>query len=126
MSEKKLAGIWMDSRKAVVVKNHDAQNAFKFFLCSPVEAIVQHGNSSENAGNNAEQTNKAKFFKEIEHLLINSEEVYITGPGNIQEEFKHYLHDTAQFKDLHITLDTAQQMSDEQVLETVKNHFNAP
>ncbi|AZA54309.1 hypothetical protein [Chryseobacterium sp. G0201] len=125
MSEKKLAGLWIDSEKAVVVKNHDAQNAFKFFLCNPVKAEIQHGNSSENAGNNAERTNKVKFFKEVEHLLTNSQEVYITGPGKIQEELKHYLHDTAQFKNLDITLDTAQQMSDEQVLETVKNHFNA-
>lgn len=125
MSEKKLAGLWIDSEKAVVVKNHDAHNAFKFFLCSPVKAEIQHGNSSENAGNNAERTNKVKFFKEVEHLLTNSQEVYITGPGKIQEELKHYLHDTAQFKNLDITLDTAQQMSDEEVLEKVKNHFNA-
>ena len=123
MSDKKLAGLWLDQTKAVVVKNHDAQNAFKFFLCSPVKAVIQHGNSSENAGNNAEQTNKAKYFKEIAHLLTNSEEVYITGPGMVQEELKSYLHDTAQFKNLKITLDTAQQMSDEQVLETVKKHF---
>ena len=80
MSDKKLAGLWLDQQKAVVVKNHDAQNAFKFFLCSPVKAVIQHGNSSENAGNNAEQTNKAKYFKEIAHLLTNSEEVYIVAP----------------------------------------------
>ncbi|WP_394674692.1 hypothetical protein [uncultured Chryseobacterium sp.] len=125
MSEKKLAGIWMDKEKAIVVKNHDAQNAFKFFLCNPVKAEVQHGNSSENAGNNAEKTNRAKYFKEVEHLLINSQEVYIIGPGTIQEEFKNYLHDTAQFKNLTVHLDTAQQMSDEQVLEKVKEYFNA-
>lgn len=125
MSDKKLAGLWIDQTKAVVVKNHDAQNAFKFFLCSPVKAIIQHGNSSENAGNNAEQTNKTKFFKEVEHLLTNSEEVYITGPGTMQEELKKHLHDTAQFKNLKVTLDTASQMSDDQVLETVKTHFNA-
>ena len=98
MTEKKLSGLWLDQHKAIVVKNHDAQNAFKFFLCSPVKAEVQHGNSSENAANNAEQTNKAKYFKEIAHLLTNSEEVFITGPGTIQEELKNFLHDTAQFK----------------------------
>ncbi|WP_407403039.1 hypothetical protein [Chryseobacterium sp.] len=125
MSDKKLAGIWIDSEKAVVVKNHDAQNAFKFFLCSPVKAEIQHGNSSENAGNNAEKTNRIKFFKEVENLLTNSQEVYITGPGTIQEELKRYLNDTAQFKNLKITLATSQKMSDEKVLETVKEHFNA-
>ncbi len=125
MTEKKLSGLWLDQHKAIVVKNHDAQNAFKFFLCSPVKAEIQHGNSSENAGNNAEQTNKAKYFKEIAHLLTNSEEVFITGPGTIQEELKNFLHDTAQFKNLKITLGTAQQMSDEEVLNAVKSHFGA-
>lgn len=125
MTEKKLSGLWLDQHKAIVVKNHDAQNAFKFFLCSPVKAEVQHGNSSENAANNAEQTNKAKYFKEIAHLLTNSEEVFITGPGTIQEELKNFLHDTAQFKNLKITLGTAQQMSDEEVLNAVKGHFGA-
>ena len=125
MTEKKLSGLWLDHHKAIVVKNHDAQNAFKFFLCSPVKAEVQHGNSSENAANNAEQTNKAKYFKEIAHLLTNSEEVFITGPGTIQEELKNFLHDTAQFKNLKITLGTSQQMSDEEVLNAVKGHFGA-
>lgn len=125
MSEKRLSGVWVDSQKAIVVKNHDASNAFKFFLCSPVKAEVQHGNSSENAANNAEKTNRTRFFKEIEHLLINTEELFITGPGKTQEELKHHLHDTAQFKNLKVTLGTAQKMSDEQVLETVKEHFNA-
>ncbi|OWK99094.1 hypothetical protein AP75_02975 [Kaistella haifensis DSM 19056] len=125
MTEKKLSGLWLDQHKAIVVKNHDAQNAFKFFLCSPVKAEVQHGNSSENAANNAEQTNKAKYFKEIAHLLTNSEEVFITGPGTIQEELKNFLHETAQFKNLKITLGTAQKMSDEEVLNAVKSHFGA-
>lgn len=125
MTEKKLSGLWLDQHKAIVVKNHDAQNAFKFFICSPVKAEVQHGNSSENAANNAEQTNKAKYFKEIAHLLTNSEEVFITGPGTIQEELKNFLHDTAQFKNLKITLGTAQKMSDEEVLNAVKSHFGA-
>lgn len=125
MSEKKLTGLWINSEKAIVVKNHDAQNAFKFFVCSPIKAEVQHGNSSENAANNAEQTNKAKFFKEIANLITNTEELYVTGPGTAQEELKKYLHETAQYKNLKITLDTAQQMSEEQVLNTVKSHFNA-
>lgn len=125
MTDKKVAGLWIDTHKAIVVKNHDAQNAFKFFLCNPIKAEIQHGNSNENAANNAEQTNKMKFFKEIDHLIENTEELYVTGPGQVQEELKRYLHETAQFKNLKITLDTAQQMSEEQVLETVKKHFGA-
>ena len=90
-----------------------------------MKAEIQHGNSSENAGNNAEITNRNKFFKEVERLLTNTQELFITGPGVTQEELKHFLHDTAQYRDLEITLGTSQQMSDEKVLETVKDHFNS-
>ncbi|SFI06834.1 hypothetical protein [Halpernia frigidisoli] len=125
MSDKKLAGIWMDSENAIVVKNHDIESAFKFFLCDPVKRIVQGGNSSENAANNAEQTNTAKFFKDLEHLITNTQELYVTGTGTIQEQFKNHLAETAQFKNLKVTLGTDQKMSGDQFLEKVKEHFNA-
>jgi len=123
MSERRLAGIWMDTQNATVVKNHDIQSAYKFFLCDPVKRDVQGGNTSEKNANNVEQTNTMKFFKELESLITNTEELYLTGTGDIQEQFKHHLAETPQFKNLKVTLDTAQQMSPEQVLETVKKHF---
>ncbi|MEC5158783.1 hypothetical protein [Chryseobacterium sp. MP_3.2] len=123
MSEKKLAGIWMDSENATVVKNHDIESAYKFFVCDPVKRDVQHGNSSEKNANNVEQTNTAKYFKDLEMLITNTEELYLTGTGQIQEQFKNHLAETAQFKNLKVTLDTDQKMSPDQVLEKVKSHF---
>ena len=123
MSEKKLAGIWMDSENATVVKNHDIESAYKFFVCDPVKRDVQHGNSSEKNANNVEQTNTAKFFKDLEQLITNTQELYLTGTGTIQEQFKNHLAETAQFKNLKVTLDTDQKMSDEHFLEKVKSHF---
>ncbi len=123
MSDKKLAGIWMDSENAIVVKNHDIESAYKFFVCDPVKREVQHGNSSEKNANNVEQTNVAKFFKDLEQLITNTQELYLTGTGTIQEQFKNHLAETAQFKNLKITLDTDQKMSNEQFLEKVKIHF---
>lgn len=123
MSDKKLAGIWMDSENATVVKNHDIESAYKFFVCDLVKRDVQHGNSSEKNANNVEQTNTAKFFKDLEHLITNTQELYLTGTGTIQEQFKNHLAETAQFKNLKVTLDTDQKMSDEHFLEKVKSHF---
>lgn len=125
MSEKKLAGIWMDSENATVVKNHDIESAYKFFVCNPVKREVQHGNSSEKNANNVEQTNTTKFFKELENLITNTEELYLTGTGTIQEQFKNHLAETAQYKNLKVKLGTDQKMSDEQFLEEVKKHYNA-
>lgn len=125
MTDRKLSGIWMDTENATVVKNHGIESAFKFFLCEPVKRTVQGGNSSEKNANNAEQTNTAKFFKDLEHLITNTQELYLTGTGDIQEQFKHHLSETAQFKNLKVTLDTDQPMSPEHFLEKVKQHYNA-
>lgn len=113
----------MDSENATVVKNHDIESAYKFFVCDPVKRDVQRGNSNEKNANNVEQTNTAKFFKDLEHLITNTEELYLTGTGTIQEQFKNHLAETPQFKNLKVKLDTAQKMSDEQLLDTVKKHF---
>lgn len=123
MKNTRVAGVWLDSEKAVLVRNHDTQNVTEFSVYDTFKHEKQHGNSNENTGNNSEQTTKAKFFKEIDKALENTEELLITGPGTIQEELKAYLQDTAQFKNLKITLNASQQMSDNQVLDTVKSHF---
>lgn len=125
MTDKKLAGIWMDTENAIVVKNHDIENAFKFFVCEPVHRIVQGGNTSEKHAHNAEQTNTAKYFKDLENLLTNTQELYLTGTGDIQEQFKHHLEEIPQFKNLKIELGTDQQMSETAFLAEVKKHFNA-
>lgn len=125
MSDKKLAGIWMDTENATVIKNHDIETAGDFFVCNPVKRDVQGGNSSEKNANNAEQTNTAKFFKELEHLITNTQELYLTGTGTIQEQFKNHLAETAQFKNLKVKLGTDQKMSDEQFMKEVKSHFHA-
>ena len=125
MTDKKLAGLWIDGRKAIVVTNHNAQEVTEFAVRETVKAEVQHGNSSENAANNAEHTNRLKFYKEIEKLLTNSTDLFITGPGTSQEEFRNHLLETPQYKNLNITLGTDSQLSDEQVLEEVKTHFHA-
>ncbi|WP_027384355.1 hypothetical protein [Epilithonimonas caeni] len=125
MSDKKLAGLWIDGRKAIVVTNHDGQEITEFAVVDTIKADVQHGNSSENAANNVEQTNKVKFYKEIEKIITNSTDLYVTGPGTSQEELRNYLLETPQYKNLNIKLGTDSQLSEQQVLEEVRSHFHA-
>ncbi|MPS72986.1 MAG: hypothetical protein E2590_07505 [Chryseobacterium sp.] len=125
MSNKKLAGLWIDGRKAIVVTNHDGQEVTEFAVVDTIKADVQHGNSSENAANNVEQTNKVKFYKEIEKIITNSTDLYVTGPGTSQEELRNYLLETPQYKNLNIKLGTDSQLSEQQVLEEVRSHFHA-
>ena len=123
MSNRKLAGIWLDSENAMLVTNHDTQNITEFSLSGNFKHEKQGANSNENTANNSLQTTTAKYFKEIDKALENTEELYITGPGKIQEELKSFLHDTPQFKNLKIALDTSERMSDTQLIDAAKSHF---
>lgn len=121
MKDRKLAGIWLDTTRAIIVRNQQ-ENA-DFSVMETVTRDIQHGNSNENAANNSEQTTTGKFFKDIEKIITNAEELLITGPGTAQEELKHHLLDTAQFKNLKISLDTAQKMDDDDLIKATKRHF---
>lgn len=124
MSDKKLAGLWIDQTKAVVVKNHNDFEVTEWNVSDTLKADVQHGNSNENAANNAEKTNKVKFYKEIEKAITNSVDLYVTGPGIAQEELRNYLLDTPQYKNLNITLGTSTDSNPDVVLNDVKSHYN--
>lgn len=125
MQNKKSAGVWLDQTQAFIAINHDGREVSDFHLVDSVTAVIQHGNSNENTGNNAGITNRHKFFKNILEKLTNTEELFLTGTGTIQEEFKSYLLETPQFKNTKVILGTSQQMSEEQVLEEVKKHFGS-
>ncbi|MFW2136521.1 hypothetical protein ACK2M7_09610 [Chryseobacterium sp. TY4] len=123
MLNKKVAGLWIDGRKAIVVSNHNAETISDFEVKSNLKVEVQVGNSNEHTGNNAEKTNRVKFYKEIEKEITNSTELYITGPGTSQEELRNYLLETPQYKNLKITLGTDSQLNDAEVLNEVKSHY---
>jgi stalled ribosome rescue protein Dom34 len=125
MSDKKLAGLWIDQTKAVVVKNHNDFEVTEWKVSDTIKADVQHGNSNENAANNAEKTNRIKFYKEIEKAITNSVDLYVTGPGIAQEELRNYLLDTPQYKNLKITLGTSTDSNPDAVLNEVKAYYNA-
>lgn len=125
MSEKKVAGLWIDQTKAVVVKNHNDFEVTDWNVSDTLKAEIQHGNSNENAANNAEKTNRVKFYKEIEKAITNSVDLYVTGPGIAQEELRNYLLETPQYKNLNITLGTSTDSNPDVVLNEVMSHYNA-
>lgn len=124
-SGKKVAGIFMDKDVAIIVVNHDAHEVTEFAVKGKVKFEHQHGNSNENAAHNAEITNRSKFFKDVDHLITNSEEIFVTGPSTLQEQYKHHLSETPQYKSAKVVLGTSAHLNEDQTLHTVKEHFNA-
>ncbi len=118
-------GIWMDTKHATIVGVGKNNAADGFKALAHIKAPGTLPNSNENTFNNDKQRTEGMFFKAIADHLENAEELYITGYGTAQETFSHYLAETPQFKNVKITLGTDQQMTDDALVQQVKEVFNA-
>lgn len=119
---KKQFGVWMDTHHATII-GHTPDSAV-FTVLGHAKNPGAGANSSEHASNNLEITLTHKYFKEISHLLLNAEEVHITGSGTIQEQFMHYLAETPQFKKTVTSESTSNPMGDDKLIEFITSHFN--
>ena len=115
MNVKKQFGVWMDSHHATVVSK-DADTQGLFTIVAHVKSEGSSGNSNEHTANNHEVTITSRFFKEIAAHMPNADVLHITGTGQIQEEFAHYLAETPQYKATQTSDSTANKMSDEALL----------
>lgn len=124
MSEKnkKQFGVWMDAHQATVVGY--PPGATEFTVIGHAKNPGPGANSNENAANNLKITLAQKYFKEIGRLLVNADEVHLTGTGTIQEQFKHYLAEQAQFKKTVVSDSTSNAMSDAKLIAFMSSHFS--
>jgi stalled ribosome rescue protein Dom34 len=124
MSEKnkKQFGVWMDSHHATIAGHKDEENN-EFVILGRVDNPGADRNTSEYAENNQEQALTHKFFKEIAAKMVNIDEIHVTGTGQVQEQFIHFLSDTPQYKNAVATESTSNRMSDEDFLLMITDHF---
>ncbi len=120
---KKQFGIWMDTHHATVAGKIDPTSK-EFVILGHVKNEGAAGNSNENAANNQAIASTHKFFKEIAAIMPNVDEVHVTGTGQVQEQFIHFLAGTPQYKNAAATESTSNKMGDEQLIAFIGEHFN--
>ncbi len=122
MNNQKQFGVWMDSHHAAVVGSDNTEDG-PLALLAHVKGEIISPSSSEKNSNHHEQTVQAKFFKEIASHLTNATHVHVTGTGQAQEQFIHYLAATPQFKNSKTEESTSNKMSDEKLIEFIAAKF---
>jgi stalled ribosome rescue protein Dom34 len=122
MNNQKQFGIWMDNHTAAIVGNDNTADGPLTLIAHVKGETISPGLSEKNS-NNHEQTVQAKFFKKIASHLTNATHVHVTGTGQAQEQFMHYLADTAQFKNIKSEESTSNKMSDERLIEFITGKF---
>lgn len=119
-NQKQSVGVWLDNEQAIII----AENAeSEFAIAEKLKADHSRGGGSEHAINHAKRTEAQKFFKSLATHLLPFEEILIFGPGKSQEQFKNHLDEDAQFKNKQITLESAEHVSDLQMIAQVRNFF---
>ena len=56
--------------------------------------------------------------------MQNATHLHVTGTGQAQEQFIHYLAETPQFKNTKTEESTSNKMSDENLVEFISNKLN--
>ncbi len=115
MINQKQFGVWMDTHQATIAGKENAETG-ELLIIAHIKGQEVTQNSSEKNENNDKRTLNAKFFKEIAKHLQNATHLHVTGTGQAQEQFIHYLADTPQFKNVKTEESTSNKMSDEKLL----------
>ncbi len=120
---KKQFGVWMDSHHATLV-GRESIDSGDFVILGQEKNSGADNNSNENAAQHQEIALTHKFFKSIASRMPNIDELHVTGTGQIQEEFIHFLADTPQYKNAATSESTSNKMSDEALILFITKHFN--
>ncbi len=121
-NKKQYAGVWIDNQKAMIITN-TSENDGEFVIKEKLKANANFGGGSEHSMNNAKQADNLKYFKSISSRLLNYDEILIFGPGKSQEQLQNHLEEDAQFNNKKITIDSAEQLTDPQMLAKVRDFF---
>lgn len=123
MNNQKKFGIWMDTQHATVVGSESTEKESLKVLAHIDGEAVSPSPSNKNE-NNQKQMLQSKFFKEIATHLVNATHLHVTGTGQVQEQFIHYLAETPQFKNTKTEESTKNKMSDERLVEFFAEKLN--
>lgn len=105
----------MDNHSASVVGMESADGPLT--ILARIKGEVISPNSNEKNYNNQVKALQVKFFKEIASHMINATDIHVTGTGQVQEQFIHFLESTPQFKNSKTVDSTSNKMSDEKLIQ---------
>jgi len=119
---KKQYGVWMDTHQALIVGRKDI-DAGAFEVIGKVENPGAEKDPSEKSAHHREIGLTQKYFKEIAANMPNVDEIHVTGTGQIQEEFIHFLRDTPQYKNAVATESTSNKLTEVDLVKLISKYF---
>ncbi len=132
---KKQTGIWIDTKKAVIICLEEDNHTLKTIdsLIESNERIPGEGRWFTRFGNqflnfekkkrNRRNSEVKKFLTIIKTEIKDSDELVLFGPASMKKELVKIIHEDSQLSPMLKGVKTADSMSDNQLVAWVKNYF---
>ena len=133
----KNVGIWIDKRKAKIVSLVDGNERLDTIVSDVEEFHVGGGSGSRSKGvqQDVVQDNKylerekhqlAEFFKDVGASIADADAIVIFGPAQTGEKlYNELLERHSQFKNKKLSVEKADNMTDNQIMAWVRNYYNS-
>jgi hypothetical protein len=131
---KRIAGLWIDHRKALIVIATDKGEEVKL-IESTVEKQLRRSGDSPLKGSHESQMvpaddsrerkltgERRTYYDEVVECIRNSDSILIFGPGEAKGELKKYL-EKDKLDDHIVRMESADKMTDRQVSAKVREYF---
>jgi stalled ribosome rescue protein Dom34 len=119
---KKQVGVWLDSHQAFIVSAPSGE----FGMADEVDTTApEHNRTSEHTINQAEKALKMKHYHTVAAQIMGYDHILLFGPGTAQEEMRNLLSEDIHFRDKKVVIDSASQMTQNQMVAKVREFFDA-
>ena len=125
MEATKQLGIWMDHSTANIMELSNNKIVTVVLESTPAfPEQVENLRLDESLMHNKEQNQDADFYKKLSYIIYDYSEVLLFGPTEAKTELFNLLKNNRQFEKVKITVQSADNMTDNQQQAFVKDFFN--
>ncbi len=125
---KNIAGLWIDHRNAVIVLVKNGEEELRR-VESHMEKHVRFTDGSSDSGSGEDSRDRKfgnhlnKYYDELIDAFHNADSLLIFGPGEAKAELAKRMEQKNVKTDV-LAMETADKMTDPQILAKVRKHFN--
>jgi len=122
---KQNAGVWLNNNEAKIITNNSGNGNDHYSIQGKLKIRETQASGSEHSMNSSKRSDMAKYFKSLSILLLTYDEIFVFGPGKSQEQFHNQLKNDVQFRNKQITIGSADQLTDNQMIAMVRDFFKS-
>ncbi len=127
MESVKRLGIWMDHATANIMElSNDKITTVRLESTPAFPEQLQNLRMNESLMNNKEQNQQSDYYKKLSYVINDYSEVLLFGPTDAKTELFNLLKDNRRFETVKVTVQPADNMTENQQQAYVKDFFKTP